>query len=169
MNISKFLIVLLTLCVNVNLFSQKLAKVYAVHDGDSYKIEYLDDSLKTDIYIRLQYVDCPEVRSNRIRSDQAGGRMVADSMRSLLKGKIVTVDTVYRDIYNRPVSKVYLDSTDISEYVLSKGYGWYVNDGTKNIDPKYKKVYLKARRQKIGIWSNKDIIKPSVFRNQNGY
>jgi len=150
-----------------SLFSQN-ATIKAVHDGDSFKVKF--DSIDEPIYIRLYVVDCPEVRSNYIRRDQVDGRMVADAMRTLLRGQRVTVDTLYRDMYNRPVAKVYLNGLDISEYVLSMGYGWYTPEGNKDVDKKYNKAYLAARKKDVGIWSNGATpMKPSTFRKRNKY
>ena len=157
---------LIFLLIGFNVFSQN-AKILGVHDGDSYLVKF--DSSSEKIYIRLYLVDCPEVRSNFITRDQEGGRMVADSMRNLLKGKRVTIDTLYRDIYNRPISLVYLDGLNINQYILEKGYGWYLTDKSKDVNPNYKKAYLKARRSKIGIWSNPNIISPSNFRKKYRY
>lgn len=163
-------LLLIAMLVTTVIYAQlPLAKVYAVHDGDSYKIGFLDDTTNTKIWVRLHLVDAPEVRSNTITRDQADGRLIADHMRSYLKEKIVSVDTLYRDIYNRPVAKVYRDTVDISEYILMKGYAWYVNDGSRDIPPKYKRIYLKARRSKIGIWSNPNVMKPSAFRQKYRY
>ena len=163
-------LILIAMMLSTSLYSQlPQAVVYAVHDGDSYKVGFIGDTTNTKIWIRLHLVDAPEVRSNTINKDQTNGRMIADYMRNYLKGDTVSVDTLYRDIYNRPVTKVYKDKVDVSEYMLQNGYAWYISDGSKNIDPKYKKAYLQARKLKIGIWDDKNIIKPSTFRKKNRY
>lgn len=163
-------LLLIAMLLTTTIYAQlPLAKVYAVHDGDSYKIAFLNDTTNTKIWIRLHLVDAPEVKSNIISNYQPDGAMIADYMRNYLKNQIVSVDTLYRDVYNRVVAKVYRDSVDVTEYMLKNGYAWYIPDGSKNIDPKYKKAYLRARKLKINIWSNKNIIKPSTFRKRNHY
>lgn len=167
--LKNFLTLVMLFFTTISYTQLPFAKVYAVHDGDSYKIAYIGDTTNTKIWIRLNLVDAPEVRSNYVTRDQADGRMVADYMRNYLKNKIVTVDTLYRDVYDRHVAAVYLDSVDVAEYMLKNGYGWYVPDGRKDINPKYKKAYLRARRIKIGIWDNPSIMKPSAFRKKYRY
>ena len=151
------------------LLAQKTnATVKAVHDGDSFKVQF-EDSLKTTVWVRLQGVDCPEVRSPHVVSSQDYGVAAGDSMRLILKGQRVFVDTLYRDAYGRPVAKIKFKGNDITEYVISTGKGWYYSSksmSTKNRN-KLKGLEAKAREQKLGLWASENPMKPSEFRSKN--
>ncbi len=128
------------------------ARVFAVHDGDSYKVQMQGQTVKR--WVRLWGVDCPEVISNYVYEDQPFGRAVADSVRLLLKGKTVTLDSMGVDVYNRLVVKVYVDTINLSHYILQKGWGWYSLDLTLPSDEltKLKTLQNDAKIAGIGLW-----------------
>lgn len=164
----KYFITLLLICASTLIIGQN-ATVMAVHDGDSFKVRF-DDSAKTTVWIRLWGVDCPEVRSNYVTANQPYGVEVGDSMRLMLKGWRVTVDTLYRDLYGRPVAKVNFQGKDITEYLISTGKGWYYS--SKGMTPKtrekLKKMQADAQANKLGLWGlDGEKIKPSDFRKKN--
>ena len=70
------------------------ATVMAVHDGDSYKVKMDNGETK---WIRLWGVDCPEVISNHINKNQPYGVQSVNTIRQLIKGKRVIVDSVTTD------------------------------------------------------------------------
>ncbi len=76
--------------------------VAAVHDGESFKIRFANDT----IWIRLNFVDCPEIQSNHICAAQEDGKMIGDLVRSELKGQTVKVKFMGTDIYNRPLVRI---------------------------------------------------------------
>lgn len=147
-------------------FAQKPnAIVMAVHDGDSYKVQF-QDSARTTVWVRLWGADCPEIRSNHVSVSQPFGVEIGDTMRVFLKKQRVYVDTLYRDLYNRPVAKIKYNGQDITEYIIGRGYAWYyssANMSTKNRN-KLKQLQLKAQTEKVGLWAGENPINPSVFR-----
>lgn len=161
-----FLIMLLP----VFAFSQKTnATVLAVHDGDSYKVRF-DDSLKTTFWIRLWGVDCPEVRSNFVTTNQDYGVETGDSMRVMLKGQKVFVDTLYLDLYSRHVAKIKYKGQDITEYLLKTGKGWYYSskDMSTKTRKKLQQMQSDAESAKVGLWGLEgDKVKPSDFRRSH--
>lgn len=165
----KHLLTLILVVCATTLFGQKTnATVKAVHDGDSFKVQF-DDSLKKTIWVRLWGVDCPEVQSPHVTATQDYGVAAGDSMRILLKGQRVFVDTLYRDAYNRPVAKIKFKGRDITEYVISTGKGWYYSSkamSTKNRN-KLQKLQSEAQTAKLGLWAKDNPIKPSEFRRKN--
>lgn len=139
--------------------SQVRVTVMAVHDGDSYNVKFEDGSKE---WIRLYGVDCPEVISNHITKNQPYGVQTGDHVRSLLKGKQVTIDTLKRDPYDRLVSKVLLnDSTDLSTYLVRNGYAW-------SLVKAYDQIQKNAKQSKIGLWGlSGRKLKPATFRKKN--
>lgn len=167
----KKLIFLLFLCISIVGYSQTVdstylsAKVLAVHDGDSYKLLIGKDS----IWVRLAFVDCPEVNSNHICATQPYGKAVGDSVRTELKGKDVMIKFITMDIYNRYVVRLALNGEDYSTSLVRRGMAWVVN--TKELNKEeysilinYKKLALKNR---IGLFVNPNAISPELFRKRN--
>lgn len=145
------------------------AKVFAVHDGDSYKV--LMDGSDKKIWVRLLGVDCPEVTSNKIFEAQPYGRFVGDSMRVMLKGKRVTVDSVGVDFFNRTVVKIKIDTIDLTKFLLTNGFAWAFNNN--NLSPADFSELLgfqnDASRKKLGLWADDERINPSRWRRLYRY
>jgi endonuclease YncB( thermonuclease family) len=164
----KHFITLLFICASTLVAAQN-ATVMAVHDGDSFKVRF-DDSAKTTVWVRLWGADCPEVRSNHVTANQPYGVEAGDSLRLMLKGWKVTVDTLYRDAFNRPVAKVKFQGKDITEYIISTGKGWYYPSKgmTTKTRAKLKKMQAEAQVNKLGLWGlDGEKISPSDFRKKN--
>lgn len=157
-----FVFLLLTL----PLYGQK-AKVFAVHDGDSYKVLIEGDSVKK--WIRLYGVDCPEVKSNLILNTQPYGRFVGDTIRKMIKGKYINLEYINTDKYNRMVCKVTLDSVDLSKYIVANGFGW-VAVLFKEPDTyiqELEKLQIEAKDKQYNIWSMDEVIHPFMWRSFN--
>jgi endonuclease YncB( thermonuclease family) len=145
------------------------ATVKAVHDGDSYKVQYRDTTTE---WIRLWAADAPEVVSNHISRNQAYGVQAGEFARKLLKGKEVLLDTLYRDQYNRLVCEVYADTGKINVTLLliATGNAWYYNDGRipkAELDA-LKALQKEAKDAKLGLWGLPGReIRPSTFRGRH--
>jgi endonuclease YncB( thermonuclease family) len=152
-------------------FGQTLDSTYirgvvaAVRDGDSYKIRFDKDT----IWVRLAFVDAPEVNSNHICATQEMGREIGDFVRSELKGKTVYVKFLATDVYNRPVVRINYNDQDYSTRLVMKGLAWVVD--TKELSKEeykilaeYKKMAFKNR---LGIFINSKAITPALFRKRN--
>lgn len=158
------LIILFILFVNV-VSGQLSATVMAVHDGDSYKVKL--DSTNEVFWIRLSDVDAPEVISNYVSANQPHGKEIAYSMRKMLKGNKVILDTLYRDKYKRMVAKVWYNNIDLSKYMVENGFAWYTPFGVS--DPEMVKALKLAKKHKLEIWDGKGDKpkKPNAFRAAN--
>jgi len=161
-------LVIILFLIPLTSFSQSFkTKVFAVHDGDSYKIS-LNDSTK--VWIRLWGVDAPEVISNYVTKHQPYGLQSSQNLRNLIKGDSVWVDTLYRDQYKRLVCRVTLeDSTDLTEYVVSTGNAWWLNDGsmTKEYLSNLKTLQDDAKDSQIGLWGLSGYkYRPSTWRQK---
>jgi endonuclease YncB( thermonuclease family) len=136
--------------------------VKAVHDGDSYKLD--------SVWVRVLGMDSPEVISNHITANQAGGKEAGNFARELLKGKKVTPQYFGRDKFKRPLVKLLIDGKDIAEIMLENGHGWYLYSAklTPEERDRYKQAVKRAKANKAGIWGAAEKpIPPSVFRAKN--
>ena len=166
--------ILITLLFPLSLFSQDTVLVKAVHDGDSYKIQWKTGEIE---WVRLWGVDCPEVQSNHITKAQPYGVQAGNFVRTLLKGQYVEVDTFVDqdDPFLRRVVKVKLDSTlyskigivpgeyinDLSTFLIVTGQAWW-------IDPSLKDYMVVAKQTKIGLWGlSGRKIRPDTWRKRN--
>lgn len=137
--------------------------VLAVHDGDSYKIK----SVVTE-WVRIMGIDCPEVISNHITANQAFGVAIGDSIRALIKGKPVTMKTYGKDRYHRTLAQVFVNGRDIAEIILERGWAWYYTSGLDSATRrKYQRLRDYAKKNKYGIWSKPNPMKPADFRRMN--
>lgn len=144
------------------LFGQyRPAKVLAVHDGDSFRVQYEDG---TKEWVRLEGVDCPEVISNHISKNQAFGLQAATFVRDWIKGDTLLVDSLTTDLYGRTiVSALTKDSVNISEYLVTNGYAWY-------LDKNYRTLQEQAKDSKLGLWGLPGRkLRPATFRQNNRY
>lgn len=139
--------------------------VKAVHDGDSYKIDWPD----MPDWIRVAGIDCPEVISNKITADQPYGRFVADTLRKMLKGDTIVINFIGFDRLDRPLVTVQWKGKDLAEVILRNGWAHYYS--TRSLPASKRKSYQAARdaakRAKRGIWSQKEVINPADWRRQN--
>jgi endonuclease YncB( thermonuclease family) len=167
----KFLIPFLFL--SLNLSAQITGTVKAVHDGDTYKVAFKD----TTMWIRIYGVDCPEIISNHITKDQPYGRMIGDSVRTFLKGKVITVVPLYYNRWDKLVAKVYVvkDSVaiDFGEDLLKEGRAWLDIDNVAKDSPdyvRYKMLQDGAIENKWGLWKKTrgkgQRMRPSTWRKK---
>lgn len=140
--------------------------VKAVHDGDSYKIDFGDEV----IWVRIHGCDSPEVISNHVTANQPYGKEAGNTIRELIKGKKVKVESLLQDQYGRWVCKIFLDELDLTEYIISNGLGWYNND--PKIEESYKRKLkaeqLIAKAGKKGLWGEPGRkVRPETWRKNN--
>lgn len=83
-----------------------------------------------EISIRLEQVDAPETRKDKrdpTRTDRhvLAGKKVGEYVRTILEGKIVKlfVDEKNKEKYGRILGKIILNDIDISQHLISLGYG----------------------------------------------
>lgn len=133
--------------------------IRSVHDGDSFVAESTDGKR----YVcRILGIDAPEVRSNIILATQPYGRISGDTLRSLIKGKFILLDTTalkadsQRDKYGRLLVEPYFaDSSSIALWMVQNGFAWQVDTKSR----KFRKMntilsaaHKEARDNNIGLW-----------------
>ena len=149
----KKLIYLLTFLHSLFLFSQITAKIVAIKDGDTVVALLNDNTQET---LRLADVDCPE-------NKQPFGKNAKKFTGSQVFGKNVTFYRVGKDRYRRTIAKIFYDNEKyLSAEIIKAGYGWWYFKASKNF--KLKDVETLAKKEKLGLWSDKNAVAPWDFR-----
>ncbi len=149
-----FFLAFLTCAFAVN---AQRARVKAVHDGDSYKLEYLLDS--TIKWVRIIGIDCPAVFSPYTPKAQPYGRSIGDSVRALIRDSLVTVVKKYgRDPFDNDLVRVFYKDNDLAEILLFRGWAWYYYDRKldKETRKRYKHLAAEAKKAKRGLWAGRE-------------
>lgn len=157
------------------LSAQDTVLVRAVHDGDSYKIQWNSGEIE---WVRLWGCDAWEVVfPPHVTKNQPYGVQTGNFVRSVLKGQRVVIDTSVGqdDPFGRRVVKVKLDSAlysridsvpgeyvnDLSTYLVLNGYAWWVDKSLQD------EMEL-AKQTKIGAWGLPGRkIKPETWRRKH--
>jgi endonuclease YncB( thermonuclease family) len=100
------------------------------------------------IRLRLYGIDAPE-------KDQPLGKDGKQALSELVFKKEVVVAVVTpEDYFGRPVALVFVDGTEVNEWMVRRGYAWafrrYLGKHTK--DPKYCLAEHEARVAQLGLW-----------------
>lgn len=132
--------------------------VTRVLDGDTVEIQTESNEIK----IRLSGIDAPE-------RDQPYGRRSKESLEEQILGKRVTVSYTKSDRYGRVLGKIILGSRDVNLTQVQQGMAWwyeyYKRDQSTRDIAAYSAAELKARRQKVGLWSEEKPINPYDWRS----
>ncbi len=144
-----FLILLLPTMV----FSQTIAKVIGITDGDTITV-LLEGNIQKKL--RLAEVDCPESgqpfgkNAKQFTSDQVFGKQIS----------FVETDT---DRYGRTIAKVYYDKEKyLSAEIIKAGLGWWYHYFSK--DRSLGDLQEEAKLEKLGLWQDKYTVSPWEYR-----
>lgn len=131
------------------------AKVIGVKDGDTIEILYEEKP----IVIRLEHVDCPEKKqpygnkAKQFTSDFIFGKMA----RIVSKGK--------RDRYKRLIAVVYNEEgVNMNKALVENGLALHFKRYSD--DMSYDKLELVAKENRVGMWSQPDMVAPWVYRSE---
>lgn len=134
-----------------------VGKVVKVTDGDTFT---LLTEAKELVKIRMYGIDAPEKKGGQPFSEAA-----RKELSNLIGGQIVTVKIINTDQYGRKVGVVSTTSIkDINLLMIQKGLVWHYSyfDNT----PEYIEAEKMARKQKIGLWVEKNPINPYEWRKK---
>jgi len=144
--------------------------VTSVFDGDGFK-GFWKDSTRGEI--RLLGVDTPEKIGFSTKA-QPYGNAAGDSLRALVKGKVVDLDTItikganQRDVFGRLIAVAYLkDTTNVNFHIVDRGWGWavsYPNLRHPQITYVLKVAQRKAREANRGLWEGGGQRTPTWWR-----
>ena len=144
-------IFLLLVIIFISCSNQK-AKVIGVKDGDTIVVLLKNNETQT---LRLAEIDCPE-------KSQAFGMKAKQFTSSQVYGKYITFRTIAKDKYGRSIAKVYYDNKYLSEEIIKAGFAWFYKRYSNN--KRLELLEHEAKRNKLGIWSDKTTIEPYKFR-----
>ena len=131
-------------------------RVVGIADGDT--ITVLRD--KEQVRIRLYGIDCPE----RYQPFSKKARQLTAKM---VHGKVVEVEPVDIDRYNRLVALVTVSERLVNEELLNAGFAWvYTRYCVRPICDKWRALEQEAREAKLGLWADPNPIPPWEFRRQ---
>ena len=132
------------------------AKVIGITDGDTMEILYKNHPVK----IRLAHIDCPEKRGK-----QPFGNNAKIALSNLCFGRMVTVKAEKYDRYKRLIAVVINDKNqNVNQEMVKLGMAWHFTKYSK--DTFYSKLEAAARRNRVGLWQDKNPIAPWLWREK---
>jgi len=147
-----FLVIGFVLTILPEAPKQTTFKVIAIADGDSFSI--LKDNQK--VRIRIDGIDAPE---KGMPYYAVSKKYLSD----LCFGKMVTVKTNKTDRYGREVAHILTpDGKDVSAAMIKAGLAWHYKHYSS--DKTLSNLEISARKQKIGLWKDKNPIAPWEIR-----
>ena len=131
------------------------AKVIGVTDGDSLKVLRGRESIR----IRLEGVDCPEMRPPQPYCRKAKTFISQRAFNRKVRVRVITTDK-----YGRKVCRVEVDGQDLSVELLRAGLAWHSK--RYNQEPALASLQAEARARKRGLWADPNPIPPWEWRRR---
>lgn len=122
--------------------------VVSIHDGDTLRI-MLDGKEEK---LRLYGIDTPELK-------QEYGKEAKEELQKMCKNKKAKVELKGIDRYKRHLGVLYCDERNVNKALLQNGYAWSYNNWNKKLE-------IKARREKQGLWKEDNPINPKEYRRK---
>lgn len=150
----KTLIISILLVLPTLLSAQVLSgKVVKIADGDTFTLLVNNHD---QVKVRLDGIDAPEKK-------QAFGNKAKQYLSSMIWGTPVTVKVLKKDRYGRSIGKVSTSRfKDVNLEMIKAGYAWHYKE--YNDDKTYASAEVSARKNKKGLWQDKNPVKPQDFR-----
>lgn len=127
--------------------------VVGVSDGDTLTL-LVEDKLR--VKIRLHGIDAPE-------SKQAFGQRAKQSLSELAYNKDARVEVVDRDRYGRTVGVVFVGDVNVNAEQVRTGMAWWYRQYAKD-DTTLEALEAEARKERRGLWQDKEPVPPWEFR-----
>jgi micrococcal nuclease len=128
-------------------------KVVGIADGDTIEVMHTGRAER----VRLYGIDCPELH-------QAFGSRAKQFTSGLAFGKNVGVQLRDVDQYGRTVGEVILpDGKSLNRELVRAGLAWWYRQFARG-DRELERLEAEARRDKRGLWADKDPVPPWNFR-----
>ena len=128
-------------------------KAVKITDGDTFTL--LVDSHE-QVRIRIDGIDAPE-------KGQAFGNRAKEYLSGMIWGEELTVCVTKTDRYGRSIGKVSTPSVvDVGLEMIKAGYAWQYREYNK--EKSYEDAEILARRNRNGLWLDKNPIKPQDYR-----
>ncbi len=117
-----------------------VGRVTKVTDGDTIRVQLDSGPIK----VRLDSIDSPERR-------QPYGKEAFAELYARVFNKVVELDVVTQDRYDRQVAVVYVDGMNVNAAMVQDGHAWAYREYLKDHD--YCRWEAAARESKRGIWA----------------
>jgi micrococcal nuclease len=132
-------------------------EVVLVQDGNTLTVKTERDKL---LKVRLADIDAPEMGQS---FGKAARRLATD----LALGKIVRINYIFKDKYNRLIGEVFLpDGKLMNEEMIKAGLAWHYR--VKHPHSSFlEKLEYKAWEKHLGLWIQKAPLPPWKFRREN--
>lgn len=144
------------------------ASVKHCHDGDTCRI--VTEPGHMWMNVRLAGIDAPETSNRHKKSKgQPMGDEATDYVNSNLAGKIVEVEQVDLDAYNRPVVVIWNAGKNFNMTLVENGFAEAYRGPVKRIDQSaYIQAEAVAKSGKKGIWGLPDSVRqsPAEYRKE---
>lgn len=133
-------------------------RIVGVSDGDT--VTLLDPD-KQQHKIRLLGIDAPEKR-------QPFGTVSRQHLAGLVFSRDVVANCGKRDRYRRALCTIKVDGVDANLAQVKAGLAWHYKQYQKQQRPEERARYTaaedRARREKVGLWSDREPQAPWEFR-----
>lgn len=130
-------------------------KIVRVLDGDT--VEILAGNVATRV--RLNGIDAPE-------KAQPFGQRSRLALTAIVGGKTVLAVGEKRDRYGRLLATLMLDGRDINATQVYSGMAWVYRYKGLATEPEYLRYERDARTARRGLWSEKEPLEPSIWRQR---
>ena len=127
------------------------AKVTAVTDGDTVKIEYENKIIK----VRLAGIDTPELK-------QEFGLEAKKALEERVLNKKVYIDGDKKDRYGRLIADIKIGSRWVNKELVEEGYAWHYKQYSK--DPELVESESNAKKEAKGLWISHNPVPPWEYR-----
>lgn len=127
-------------------------RVVAIHDGDTMTVLRYGRGVK----LRLHAIDAPELA-------QPFGRQSRKSLSNLCYGRYARVESVGEDQYGRTLARVRCGGLEANAEQLRRGLAWHYTH--YSLDPELQQLEAEARRQRLGLWSDRRAQPPWLYRH----
>lgn len=132
------------------------AKVIGIKDGDTVEVLYH----QLPMIIRLEHIDAPEKK-------QAFGSVSKQKLSDLCFGKNVTIISSGKkgnyDGRGRMIAEILVnDNVNANKEMLKSGLAWHYKKYSRSAA--YAQLEITARKNRVGLWSDKNPIAPWNFR-----
>jgi endonuclease YncB( thermonuclease family) len=116
-------------------------KVSRVIDGDTVDVVLVSGLIR----VRLHGIDAPE-------RNQPGGRAAQRWLQKRLQGRVVDLEPVSQDRYDRMVAAVFDGEVDINRELVTAGYAWAYRRYLRRSDWQLCVAEREARAAGRGLW-----------------
>jgi endonuclease YncB( thermonuclease family) len=133
-------------------------EVVGISDGDTIKVMQNGKAER----VRLYGIDTPEMK-------QAFGKKAKQFTGEQVFRRTVKVVPMDTDRYGRTVALVYPSNwtTSLNEAIIKAGYAWvYRKYCRTDYCAKWMDMELKAKRERVGLWTDIDPVPPWEFRKK---